>query len=329
MTVAVAIDRVRNTGTPGWVYTECSSGRRQGSNFSAPPMSTRRLHSHSLSVAILAVATATVAALCLSACGGADTASTPTAPSTSSNTTTPLTIQGDPESAAGATWTYRGTLDGVAIDLQGILFKPSGAGPLPAVIISHGAGGNANGYSRGIATEMVRWGLVCIATNYTHAGGVAIGAPGTASEPGASAANVLRAHVAREILKSLGYVDMTRVAAHGHSMGAFVTTALIAAYPSDFRVASHTAGGVRTGGADGAAPTEAQARTIRTPYQLHHGDADVVVSLASDQRLATILREGSVASELFIYPGASHEAVSRDDVVLARVRSWYAAYGLF
>jgi dienelactone hydrolase len=265
----------------------------------------------------------------LSACGGGDPVSMPTAPSTPANSSAPLTIQGDPESASGATWTYRGTLDGVAIDLQGILFKPPGAGPLPAVVISHGAGGTANGYSRGIALEMVRWGLVCIATNYTHSGAVAIGTPGTANEPGASTANVLRAHVAREILKSIGYVDMTRVAAHGHSMGAFVTTALVAAYPSDFRVASHTAGGVRTGGFDGAAPTEAQARAIRTPYQLHHGDADIVVSLASDQRLAAILGEGSVAVELHVYAGATHEAVARDDVVLGRVRSWYAANGLF
>ena len=53
-----------------------------------------------------------------------------------------FTITGDPAAAAGATWTYRGTTEGVTYDLQGHLFKPAGAGPFPAVIISHGNGGS-------------------------------------------------------------------------------------------------------------------------------------------------------------------------------------------
>jgi dienelactone hydrolase len=102
------------------------------------------------------------------------------------------------------------------------LLAPSGSGPFPAVIISHGNSSNVAGYSRTIAREMVGWGLVCIATNYTHAGGVPIGSPGTASEIGASPANVLRARRLVEILRGLGTVDMSRVALHGHSLGAFV-----------------------------------------------------------------------------------------------------------
>jgi dienelactone hydrolase len=245
--------------------------------------------------------------------------------------TAALALQGDPESPQGATWTYRGTLSGTSYDLQGILFKPRGAGPFPAVILSHGAGGNANAYSRGVAADMVQWGLVSIATNYTHAGGVPLGAPGSSNEPGASQANILRGHAVLEILRGLGYVDMTRVAAHGHSMGAFVTTALAGAYPFDFRVVSHTAGGVRpdTGGAEAAAPTDSQARSVRAPYQIHHGDADVVVPIAMDQRFVTLLQSGGVTHELHIYPGGSHEDVARNATVLSRVRAWYAAHGLF
>jgi len=63
-------------------------------------------------------------------------------------------------------------------------------------------------------------------------------------DQGASAANAVRAHAAVTVLARLGYVDVRRVAAHGHSMGAFVTAAFVAAYPGDVRVASHTAGGV-------------------------------------------------------------------------------------
>src|SRR5262245_54499663 len=109
---------------------------------------------------------ALVAALVLvssAACGRDSGPTSPTGPSPSPSPSSPtLTIQGDPASAQGASWTYIGTLAGVAYDLQGVLLKPQGAGPFPAVVISHGAGGNANAYSRGIAVEMVRWGLVCI-----------------------------------------------------------------------------------------------------------------------------------------------------------------------
>ena len=273
-------------------------------------------------------AVAAVVLLLAYGCGGESPVTNPASPSP---VTPPpaFTLQGDPTSSQGATWTYAGTLDGVAYDLQGILIKPQGAGPFPAVILSHGAGGSANTYARGVAVEMVRWGLVCIATNYTHAGGVPIGAPGTLLDPGASQANVRRAHAVYEILRLLGYVDMRRVAAHGHSMGAFVTTALIATYPNDFRVASHSAGGVRPNAVPGPAPSDSQGMSVRTPYQLHHGDADEVVPIESDRRLSNLLQGSGVPHELFEYPGAEHNGVSTNSTVLARIRTWYSTHGLF
>ena len=54
----------------------------------------------------------------------------------------PLTgfvLTGDPAGPSGATWAYQATAGGVTYDLQGILFKPAGNGPFPAVIVSHGA----------------------------------------------------------------------------------------------------------------------------------------------------------------------------------------------
>jgi dienelactone hydrolase len=267
-----------------------------------------------------------VLAALLTACGGGSGGSSPTAPSTSP-VGRGFVLQGDPESAQGATWTYTGSLDGVTFDLQGILLKPTGAGPFGAVIISHGAGGNAGALPRTLAIEMRRWGLVGIATNYTHSAGVPIGAPGTANDPGASEANILRAHAVHEILRTLSYVDQGRIAAHGHSMGAFVTTALVAAYPNDFRVASHTAGGVRLPGIiAGPAPSETQARAIRTPYQLHHGDQDTVVPIAQDQRLDAVLQASGVAREFHVYAGIDHNDVATNPTVLTRIRTWYSAY---
>jgi dienelactone hydrolase len=239
-------------------------------------------------------------------------------------------LTGDPASASGAMWTYKATSDGVSYDLRGILLKPAGAGPFPAVIISHGMRGNVLGNPRVMATLMVSWGLVCIATNYTHSSGVPIGSPGDAREPGASLPNLQRAHKLLDILRSLGYVDMTRVAAHGHSMGAYVTSALVGAYSSEFRVASHTAGGVRPPRVvAGPAPTERQVSGIQVPYQIHHGRADEVVPLAYDERLASLLAARNVPHEIFLYPGASHTEVILNREVFARIHDWYAKWGMF
>jgi dienelactone hydrolase len=264
----------------------------------------------------------------VASCSGDSTPGSPTPAAGTPVTPAAFTLLGDPESAQGATWTYRGTIGGVAFDLQGILLKPRGAGPFPAVVISHGSGGSAVAYSRGVGVDMVQWGLVCIATNYTHAAGVPLGAPGSAGETGASQPNILRAHAAYELLRQLGYVDMTRVAAHGHSMGGFVTAAVAGAYPADFRALSHTAGGARPDGAPGFAPTDTQVRSIRAPYQMHHGDRDTVVSLALDQRLDSLLQGIGVTRELLVYPGADHDDVARDPVVLGRVRAWYTTHGV-
>jgi dienelactone hydrolase len=277
-------------------------------------------------LARLATASLGAFSILLASCGSHPSEPTP-------GTSSPLggfALTGNPESSAGATWTYAATVEGTRYDLRGILLKPSGFGPFPAIVLSHGSGGNANGISLGLALEMVGWGLVCIATNYTHAGGVPLGAPGSSNEPGASAANIARARKLVDILGSLGYVDLRRLAAHGHSMGAFVTTATLGAYPELFKVASHTAGGVRIGGLfEGPAPVESQAIGIRTPYQLHHGTTDTVVALSSDQRLDGILSTGGIVHELVVYPGLGHAEIAQSRTMLDRVRAWYTSHGLF
>lgn len=261
---------------------------------------------------------------------GCGSSTSPAEVGTPNDTTGTFAVNGNPESTSGATWTFRGTVDGVAYDLSGVLLKPPGAGPFPAVVLSHGADGSASLFSALVGATMVKWGLVCIATNYTHAAGVPIGSPGTASEPGASQANVLRAHMAHELLRRLRYVDMSRVAVHGHSMGAYLDVAEIAAYPNDFHVASHTGGGVRPDViVAGPAPTSAEARTIHVPYQMHHGDADEVVPLSYEQRLDSILASVGDAHELYIYPGADHLATRTSPTMFTHVHDWYAAHGMF
>lgn len=258
------------------------------------------------------------------ACGGSS------APTRVGDDTTSFVVTGNPESTSGATWTFRATVDGTSYDLSGVLLKPAGTGPFPAVLLSHGSEGSAAFFASLVGPTMVQWGLVCIAVNYTHSAGVPIGTPGDASQPGASQANVLRAHMTYELLRRLSYVDMSRVALHGHSMGAYVNAATAGAYPGDFRVASQTGGGVRPAFiVAGPAPTLAQALGIRTPFQLHHGELDTTVPLSYDQRFDSLLTADAVDHQLFTYAGEDHLAVRTDATMFDRVHAWYAAHGIF
>lgn len=237
-------------------------------------------------------------------------------------------IAGDPRQQDGAPWSFRGTVDGTRYDLTGVILAPEGAGPFPAVVLSHGSGGSARLIATQVGRTMTSWGFVCIAVDYTHATGVPIGAPGRASETGASRANVLRAHMTRELLRRILYVDNTRVAAHGHSLGGYLQVAWLAEYPNDVRVASHTGGGIRPPGSRIApAPTVEEASRLTVPYQLHHGSADETVPLSWDERLASVLSQHNVPNKLYVYAGG-HLAPRADALMFERVRAWYAVYGM-
>jgi dienelactone hydrolase len=196
-------------------------------------------------------------------------------------------------------------------------------------VLSHGAGGNAQSYGRALGSVMRTWGLVCIAVNYTHARGAPRGDLGTLLQQGASPANALRAHAAVTVLARLRYVDVRRIAAHGHSMGAFVTTAFVAAYPDDVRVASHTAGGVLVDDVHHEGmplPSAAEARRIQAPYQWHHGLLDYAVPFLLDRRFDSVL---TAPHEGHLYRRLRHAEVATHPEVLSRVRAWYTAHGLF
>jgi len=236
-----------------------------------------------------------------------------------------LIITGNPESPGGATWTYQDTINTVIYDLQGILFKPVGTGPFPAVIISHGGGGSVYAYSTGIAQEMVTWGLVCIGTNLCHVNTTyPIGSPGTSSDGGASTPNIQRNMKCWDILASLGYVDTNCIAAHGHSLGAMATGATVGMNPTKFSAASHSAGGVNDAGPQYIKTP--QANGIIVPYYLHHGNLDLTVPLIYGQKMDTILTNNGVIHYLDIYAGYNHSQISLDDTMFARTKNWYSQY---
>jgi dienelactone hydrolase len=239
-----------------------------------------------------------------------------------------LVITGDPEEQTGARWTYseNGT---IVYDLQGTLFKPPGNGPFPAVVLNHGTSGSAFTYSSSIAKTMVKWGYVCIATNYTHSSNVPCGSPGSCvqgdGEWGASESNALRGLKSWQILVSLSYVDSTRIVSFGHSRGAFLTTALAGTHPDKFTAFAHTAGGVSD--VPGATtPGKELAEKITKPYLIHHGDDDKVVDIALDRALSAILIGNSVPQQLHEYPRYSHSQISQDSLMFVRTRAWFEKY---
>lgn len=213
----------------------------------------------------------------------------------------------------GERWTYR---DG-GLSMNGILVKPDGEGPFPAVLVSHGLGGSANSFSLQKARELARRGFLCIAPDYTHsaqaeggrsgAGGGPTGGRGGAHPPdfGASAENIRRARACVDLLRTMPAVDAQRVFAYGHSMGAFVTIGLAASDPGLLAAAAITAGGVAP--RDGfPAPSEVAAERIRTPFLIFHGSADTVVRPEQSESLKAILDRNRVPNERIVFPGEGH-----------------------
>lgn len=232
-------------------------------------------------------------------------------------------LVGDPTSAAGATWTYESTDEGIEFKLNGTLFKPAGAGPFPAALISHGQGQTANVFGAKVSAEMVKWGLVCMAVNYTFAGGAfGEGTPGPANKRICNPTdNLKRAGKCLDLLAQLPDVDSRRIAIHGHSMGAFMTVCIAGAFPGRIKAASHTAGG-------DLSYNHEYALKIKTPYSIHHGDADKAVALACDQRLDAILNQNQVDHEIYVYPGITHPKTSMNPTVMERIRAWYVKQGV-
>jgi dienelactone hydrolase len=202
-------------------------------------------------------------------------------------------------------------------EIQGILVKPEGDGPFPAILVSHGKGSNAAGFARSKAREFAKWGLVTIAVDYTHSG-----SSSTKGADGASKENIRRALKCLEILRGLSYVDGKRLAAYGNSMGAFLTIALAAEPEAKLLAAAITAGG--TSGRPGfPAPDAEVAKRVKTPLLILHGESDQVVPAERSEQLKAALDESKLANERKTYPGEGHNLHrSQESDVYARIRAW-------
>lgn len=209
--------------------------------------------------------------------------------------------------------------------LSGILIKPSGKGPFPAILINHGLGSNAEQFGRMKAREFVQWGMVCIATDLTHARPQ----PGAdRSQFGASSENIRRAKACLAILRSLPEVDAKRLCVYGNSMGAFLTVGLAAEVPDQIAAAAISAGGVITQ-TGFPSPTVEAARKIRTPFIILHGDQDTTVLPENSVRLKEVLDQQKVPNERHAFPGIGHNLHGeKADEVYRLIKAWFAKQGV-
>jgi dienelactone hydrolase len=216
----------------------------------------------------------------------------------------------------------------------GILLKPPGSGPFPAVIIHHGAGGTAAGYSLPKAREMMPWGMVCIGPTLTHAAGGETDPVNMGNCPENNARTVACAN----ILASFADVDTNRIAVFGHSMGAFNTIGSAGVLAGRVRAGAITAGGVIPVGTSNATPTYAEASPVRAPFVMFHCDADPVVPASRSLAFQQILTSNAVASLRVVYssnaiPNSAHwhnlhqdPAINTD--VLTNTFQWFRTHGV-
>jgi dipeptidyl aminopeptidase/acylaminoacyl peptidase len=212
----------------------------------------------------------------------------------------------------------RFTFEDGKVAVRGILVKPEGKGPFPAILISHGLGGNAERFGTPKAREFAGRGFVCIAPDYTHSDPRA----GDRATFGASAENIRRAKKCLDILASLPEVNPKRLYALGNSMGAFLTIGL-AAEDDRLAAAAITAGGV-VPTAGFAAPSKEAAAKIKTPFLILHGTKDTTVPPERSAMLEAVLKENKVVHERVTYEGIGHDLQSvKAKEVSEKVEGWF------
>lgn len=230
---------------------------------------------------------------------------------------TSVAVRADPPAGfelEGDAW----TLKEADWSVSGILIKPEGNGPFPAVVISHGLGGSARGFSLPKARELARRGFICIAPDYTHAG-----RGGDRATFGASAENIRRGAACVRILRGMEDVNSKRIYLYGNSMGAFLTVALAAELPDQIAAAAITAGGAVE--QDGfPAPSTKTAAKMRSPLLILHGTADTTVPPQRSELLKRVLEENKITVQRQLFEGIGHDLHQKKSAeVLTASIKWF------
>jgi hypothetical protein len=229
--------------------------------------------------------------------------------------------------------------------VTGMFLKPAGTGVFPALIINHGTGGNATGFSRTRANEMSPWGLICIGAHLTHQAG----ATEDLQTWGYSPENLARNRACHAALSTRTDVDLNRLAMWGHSRGAFASIGIASAFGRDLKVLGFTAGGIlentglddRDGQPEASYPVIDESTGIRAKTLMFHvagTPGDTVVVPPTSLRLHTLLNTLGVTNSRITYDStgmgltgsASHNIYTTTFYpdVLTKWRAWLVAQGV-
>ena len=207
--------------------------------------------------------------------------------------------------------------------IKGILLKPAGKGPFPAVVVNHGGGGSARAFGLPNGIILAKAGYVAIACDYTHSIYKRAKVDPANTTPNTvwnNAENRRRALACIEILQSLPEVDQRKIAMYGNSMGAMLT--IVMCQETDkIKAAAITAGGV---GGGVRAPVEGVAR-IKIPFMILHGEQDALVPPEHPRTLKELLDKQGTVAELKMFPGVGHDLVRvKSDEVFALITAFFA-----
>ncbi len=192
-----------------------------------------------------------------------------------------------------------------ARSFSGYLFRPSGSGPFPAMLVLHssiGVGEHELAYGRWLTDQ----GYVALAADYF----APVGVTSATLDMKTFQADVVREDLARAIdcLRSLAYVDKTRVGAVGFSLGGYF--ALTLGTREDVRAVIGYYVGACDQPVDVACATRYPIATVaaqmRAPVLLLHGEADTLSPFAFIRATQDILMRAGKTSQLVPYAGVGH-----------------------
>jgi carboxymethylenebutenolidase len=177
-------------------------------------------------------------------------------------------------------------------------FVPGGAGPYPAIILLHGAGGpgdDPRSMLRERARELARAGFVSLVPHFFDRTGTKFSNPYRNRDYFQVWTETIQATVS--YAANLPTVDRRRIGLLGFSLGAYVA---LSEAMFDTRVSAvvEYSGGL----------FDELALQLRQmpPTLIVHGEADRIVPVAEARKLAALFQARQVPHVLAIYPGAGH-----------------------
>ena len=177
--------------------------------------------------------------------------------------------------------------------------EPAKLGPLPAILLLHGAGGNVDFWLDRIAPFVSRLGIAIYAVHYFDRTGTTR-ADASILHDGKHVPLWLET-IADALAHIAGRpgVDSKRIALVGISLGAYLALALGTRAPASIRAIVDISGGL-------AQPFDSAATSAFPPTLILHGDADTVVPVGNAHALSALLARLKVPHQLEILHGEGH-----------------------